>query len=378
MIVILLAAVLLSYVVPGLLALGWNAMRRRAYLGKEEKKNPLVDWLYFADEPAVGGEDPGASQEPAFMHYHRTANDLQNRYHAQLAFSVSSLMVGFIALSASATIGASVGWFQTLAAIVDPLCFLNVIVAFLVASGTRRRWMKERIFSEFLRQRHYLAQLMAAPSHQGEVEQAAVIERLTGTVAEALRNGTSRIAAVRNIWRSERARYVRDVKTIPADERGCVFYLKKRILRQAHWFHASRSRIHGQMGFRHRALFLLFVAVFAMSVGKSAIVMLHAPAWIYENKTVLTFLILMLLGLATWVTALFLGQNTKTLYFRYLEQEQQIVEWLNAHVRPGFANGVVSGALAMDDVLRFEDVMVEELVAWLEITDHETIELSPV
>ena len=95
----------------------------------------------------------------------------------------------------------------------------------------------------------------------------------------------------------------------------------------------------------------------------------HGPY--YEWKYFETFIILVFLAIATWMTALFVGQNSRSLVHRYLDQLDRIHTWFDAHLNP------VPAALPPEAVLNFEDLMIEELISWVEITTRDRIELSP-
>ena len=78
----------------------------------------------------------------------------------------------------------------------------------------------------------------------------------------------------------------------------------------------------------------------------------------------------------------YLGRNDRSLLHRYAAQERKIEDWLESFLPkvPGIGTltaAPVSVLSVGKDLLVFEDLMVDELVDWIHVTQHDTIELAP-
>jgi hypothetical protein len=84
------------------------------------------------------------------------------------------------------------------------------------------------------------------------------------------------------------------------------------------------------------------------------------------------------------MTAYYINQNSRSLIHRYNTQQRFITAWLVAfNQRWDFATlpSLTVDPVAKNDmraqILRFEDLMIEELIDWIHITSHDAIELAP-
>jgi hypothetical protein len=89
-------------------------------------------------------------------------------------------------------------------------------------------------------------------------------------------------------------------------------------------------------------------------------------------------------GMSAAMTAYYINQNSRSLIHRYYTQQRFIAGWLVAFNESwNFASlpSLTIDAAAKNDmraqILRFEDLMIEELIDWCHITSHDAIELAP-
>lgn len=84
------------------------------------------------------------------------------------------------------------------------------------------------------------------------------------------------------------------------------------------------------------------------------------------------------------ITAYYINQNSRSLMHRYNTQQRFIAAWLNAFNESWNFARLLSSQFTGEqkkaigaEILRFEDLMIEELIDWTHITSHDTIELAP-
>ena len=98
----------------------------------------------------------------------------------------------------------------------------------------------------------------------------------------------------------------------------------------------------------------------------------------------MTLVAFFLIGLSSTLTGLYLNQNARSLLHRYRTQERRIEQWLANYdqllSKLGNAKGEVDHTIlapVVREILAFEDLMVDELIDWIAITEDDVMELSP-
>jgi hypothetical protein len=94
----------------------------------------------------------------------------------------------------------------------------------------------------------------------------------------------------------------------------------------------------------------------------------------------ISFLALMTTGFAAGMTGVYFSQNRRSLIHRYQSQERRISDWLeDTKLEDTKIVGVARPNIAYDvkgHILAFEDIMIEELVDWINISQRDSIEVG--
>ena len=375
---IIVSALVVSIVMPASIAWLWNKARALHYRKFEPYKDPRLEGLISLLTRAQELTFQTSSLTPETQIDHQVANNLQSRYHFVLAYAVSALMIGFIGLTFAVTLGRESHSFVMFSAFLDVFCFLLVAASFFICVRINRQWVASRIIAEFGRQRDTLRQLWARSVKTIAPPPRSVSE--SERFQKAIREAVEFIPVIRAEWKSDRERLADSIEPSSLCSDSIARYLRQRVIRQANWYYASRHRIYRQGVIKELMLKLFFGVVLLLSVLKSLIITTDDLAVIHKWKYFLYFFIFLFLSLSTWLTALFVGQNSKSLMHRYDEQSQRIHAWLNTHVSDLDAPIVLLEAmptLSVEAVLEFEDLIIDELISWVAITERDMIELSP-
>ena len=101
-------------------------------------------------------------------------------------------------------------------------------------------------------------------------------------------------------------------------------------------------------------------------------------------SSALTPALLIIAGLSAAEAAFYLSQNARSLIHRYRMQQRRIVRWFeNMRERlplaelPSMTMEPASKNEIRALILEFEDLMVEELIDWYQISGHDVLELAP-
>jgi hypothetical protein len=199
-------------------------------------------------------------------------------------------------------------------------------------------------------------------------------------------------------------------------------YFEKRPKTQAEWFPRARMRLAGQGHWRATTLLQLFLATLSLASMKAFVVLGASHEWSFL-KPFLTFAIFLMIGVSAAISALYLNQNNRSLVHRYRSQERLIETWLSRHrpimekvasmhaavvlaaakdaeIEPKKIPGVTDSDVAesqerskanaehsvklpaelwqatLVQMLDFEDLMIEELLDFISISEHDKLEIS--
>lgn len=165
-----------------------------------------------------------------------------------------------------------------------------------------------------------------------------------------------------------------------------LVYLEKRVRRQLGWFTNSKARLEAIAERRNIYLLALYILTAMLAASRLTLFLLgkHGYVCLLPLLVYLLPLLLLVTGLSAAVTAYYINQNARSLIHRYNSQQRLITAWLEAfdqHWNFASLPSLTIDATAKDEmraqILRFEDLMIEELIDWSHITSHDAIELAP-
>jgi hypothetical protein len=94
--------------------------------------------------------------------------------------------------------------------------------------------------------------------------------------------------------------------------------------------------------------------------------------------------LLVVTGMSAAMTAYYVNQNSRSLIHRYYAQQRFMEAWLDTFNKTWNFARLPSKTFTADEkeairaeILRFEDLMIEELIDWTHITSFDKIELAP-
>jgi hypothetical protein len=322
-------------------------------------------------------ETEDAAANKLLMAEHRAAIDLQNWTLASLMSVAASLTVAFLCTSLAATVLTEPHGFHLFAAALDLAAFGLVLWHFIRAARLRRAWIASRSIVEMLRQWSVVDRILVAGEHPEEG-----FGRMKQRVRQALASPDPDFATVvlrfGRLRLKEMGEAIGALHSVPAAR--FRYYLDRRPERQKRWFAGAEARVSGQ-GKRHRqTLMILFGMATAAALLKVALLLGDPAESQALSWTMLALLIL--IGLSGTLTSVFLNQNIRSLSHRYRSQSRDIAWWFERHAPLVAAaqgqeplSGPLVGQLA-NAVVEFESLMLDELVDWIVITDHDSLEIA--
>jgi len=93
-------------------------------------------------------------------------------------------------------------------------------------------------------------------------------------------------------------------------------------------------------------------------------------------SSALTPALFIIAGLSAAEAAFYLSQNARSLIHCYRMQQRRIVRWFE-NMRASMTTERASKNEIRALILEFEDLMVEELIDWYQISGHDVLELAP-
>jgi hypothetical protein len=95
------------------------------------------------------------------------------------------------------------------------------------------------------------------------------------------------------------------------------------------------------------------------------------------------FCLLIFIGVATASTSTYVGQNLRSLRHQYAAQQRRLKGWFEIYssviecAQVGSAIDAHQKTLAVDAVVAFERLMIDELMDWIAVTEDDAMELGP-
>jgi hypothetical protein len=358
-----------------------GAFRSRDYRRFEDRSASEIEREFsLPDFASPLAEEHRRHFQPLLRELQRTANRAQTAYHDTVVRSAACLAIGFAA-TAGGLLG-TVSWqglfrFQAWQSFLnwgDMFALLSVLGLFLYATSLYRPWLIKRAETELVRQYQFLNvifpdafPLAAKPAdYSGRLAQREAKDRHLGRL----------VGRIETSWQERKTLIERLAGEYPQLDLGAVIlYLRKRVLRQLGWFTDSIARLEHIAGRRKAVLLVLYFATAALAIAQLI--------W-FENGSSLPFvrpILLFITGLSLAMTAYYTNQNLGSIVHRYNLQQREIRRWLGGLVDD--LNNVETPdppgekvALISTHVTRFEELMIYELVDWINISGHDVIELG--
>jgi hypothetical protein len=152
-------------------------------------------------------------------------------------------------------------------------------------------------------------------------------------------------------------------------------YIGERARRQLRWFKTSINRLHANHERREGLLRFVFIACAIVAFAKLSLAL---PAFHVSPAAKSWILAALFIG-AAWAsayTAFYLSNNQRSLFHRYTTQVRQIREWLR-RCDTVTTTSPFDAEEARRQIIWFEALMAGELVDWVRITRHDSMELTP-
>lgn len=374
-------------------AAGWlaivltNAIRRRDYGLFEDRSAPILAEQFPLPEASSSvAEARRKSLSTIIDKSHRQASAAQTVYHNAVVCSAACLVVAFLALASTTfTLRFGYDWWpaQFLLNCIDVTAIIAVLGLFFYGRSVNGRWIASRSTAEFLRQYQYLAVILpSAPFGPSDGDLTAQFANEARQVRNAVEQGpTANLASrVADFWSTRRARII---GSVPADADlsgdALLVYLDKRVRRQLGWFTDSQERLEYISERRTRVLLILYGLTFVLALAKLLLFLNGGGQHDYMLPPVVV-----ITGLSVAMTAYYINQNSRSLVHRYYTQRRFIQTWLETFNKTWNFAGLPAKVFAIDEktairaeILKFEDLMIEELIDWIHITSHDAIELAP-
>jgi hypothetical protein len=367
-----------------------DAIRTRDYrLFRDKSRDSITrQFLLPAVDPSPA-EDRRKSLSPFVDKSHQAAGAAQTTYHNAVVRSAGCLVLAFLAL-AFGTLHSEewplkvLRWpsVELVLSWLDATALFSVLMLFFYGRIVRRPWMAARTGTELLRQYQILSFVFPSVISGGsndELETQFDIE--TSQIAARVQKGPINGIAerIQRFWSSRRASIEHCIPTtvdLTAD--ALLVYLERRARRQLAWFTDSKARLECIAERRSVVLISLYCIAVGLAIIKLVLFIYNDYAPFYLLR-----LLLIVTGMSAAMTAYYINQNSRSLIHRYNTQQRIITGWLVAfNDRWPFENlpKLTIDLAAKNDIraqiLRFEDLMIEELIDWIHITSHDSIELA--
>jgi len=369
-----------------------DAIRRHDYrLFEDKSEDSLARRFPLPTVNPSTAEERHRSLSPFLDNAHKAASAAQTTCYNAVVRSSGCLLLAFLALvigtlpSEDWPLKTQLNWpsLELVLSWLDTIALLFLVILFLYGRMTRRSWIAGRAGTELLRQYQIFSVLF--PSTISAVladDLKAQFDIEAGLVAAHVQNGsiTGIVERIERFWSTRKASIEsRTLKEMDLTADALLIYLQRRARRQLGWFTDSKARLESIAERRNIMLLSLYCIAVGLAVTKHVLILYdgHSPAYLLR-------LLLIVTGLSAAMTAYYINQNSRSLIHRYNTQQRITTGWLVAfNDRWNFANlpSLTIDLAAKTDmraqILRFEDLMIEELIDWVHITSHDAIELAP-
>lgn len=365
-----------------------GTLRSRDYRRFENRSaNEIGREFPFQTARSSAADDRLAQFVPLLNSMQQTANRAQTAYHDTVVRSAACLALGFAA-SAGGMLSPqdwprifrlqALPW-QMVLNWVDAIALLSVLALFLRGSRLYRPWIAKRANTELVRQYQYLS--IVFPNLFPVNEEAGLCPEWRGTDHSAPGKEHHLDFLVKEVERSWQTRKRLISGSAPnhpgLDRDAIILYARKRVVRQLGWFTDSVERLQHVAERRRTLLLALYFITAAL-----ALIQLVT----FERGTTLALvrpILLLITGLSLAMTAYYTNQNMKSIAHRYKVQQREIRRWLNTvtpYLKDSDGRVPIENAGAVQTICThiesFEELMIYELVDWINISGHDVIELA--
>lgn len=361
------------------------------------------DYLLFEDQSApslarqfpLPNVDPSVAEQrrkflsPFLNKAHKAANAAQTTYYNAVVRSAGCLVLAFFALAIGTLRPEDwpvwLDWpsVELLLNWVDVIAILFVLILFHYGRMASQPWLADRAGTELLRQYQFLSAVFpSALSPEPADDLKTQFDNEANVIAARVQDGpiTDIMARIERFWSTRKAAIECSALTegdLTAD--ALLVYLQRRALRQLGWITDSKARLDHIAERRNIVLLSLYCITAGLALFKHALFIYggHSQAFLLPPLLIVT-------GISAAMTAYYINQNSRSLIHRYNTQRRFITGWLVAfNDRWNFASlpSLTIDAAGKNEIraqiLRFEDLLIVELIDWNHITNHDTIELAP-
>jgi hypothetical protein len=320
----------------------------------------------------------------------KKAGFMQREYHEAVARCSWSAGFALALVCISVTVLKDNWEFQAVTAAVE--VFAIAYALFFVVRGrfVNRRWVRQRSLVELLRAWLHLAIIFKMPRQEHNALEAAWMREIAERLGREVTGDAVFSALQRRIerhWGELRSDCEKGEFNKPPNPGRLSFYIVERLIYQLSVFIGAQERIRRLHKGRGRLMISLYVLSVTLALvdaavlfkgelpaGVSAIVGLIPQSVLDWNALVL------LLGLivSAVLTSLYLGRNDRSLAHRFHAQERRIRAWLRDHGSLLLSDRAVpaSEESVSRSILAFEEMMVDELLDWIQITSRDVVEVG--
>lgn len=346
-----------------------TAFRRREYNRRKESEDALIAQL-AQQIPSIDTDAHSLFRRAArwMVPHHDFAIKMQSRYHAALTRSVVGLAIALVILVVALIGFPDYHGLHLFAAVSELIALLSVLINHRFGMRRIRDWLRARVRAEVIRQAGFFEAMRG-----DEIEEKRPPSFWEKGV-DALDLADTPISDVprklRAFWAQVRNQI--DEAYLPSETLFHA-YLRLRAVRQIAWFNISLERIKTGAKRREMVLRVLYYSSLFLATLK-VLVMIEAFSVPLGTEKVISVVLLSLVAAASALTAFYLGSNQRSLSHRYAIQIKKIVPWF-ATAREN-CESQFDKHIALEQVFDFEELMLEELVDWVEITGEDTFELA--
>jgi hypothetical protein len=327
--------------------------------------------------------DPPVTPAPAFVDagawvrpLHQASIEKQNAYYDCLTRSVAALALALIALILGLTFFVGDHWYSTFSASVEVLAFSYVLYQFWIGRRINKDWVEARARSEIMRQAGVVMATAATAAGAAtlDVAEKAKWDAIAQTPIASHPTGDDEFA---DLVHGEWIKHQPDLSNYVANLNAASFetYLAYRARRQLRWFQTAIKRLQNNHARRETMLRIVFGLCVLVALAK----LVFSMPQFHMAAVTKSWILVALFVAAAWAsayTAFYLSNNQRSLFHRYNTQVRQIREWLR-QCDTLKTQHPFNTSEAQRQVMWFEALMEGELIDWINITHHDSMEIAP-
>lgn len=386
------AAILICISIAASLLMGLPAaiahFRSNAYRSQEvrDREQRLTEAAAFA-VPAPNAELVGQYRvlQEQLAPLHDRAIAFQESYKNALVRLTTCLGSAFVVLALALTIMHSSSRFMLFSGAFDVAAMILALAYFRSARSENKKWVTQRIQVELLRQRCLLGLALVTSDENATRPQINFFDENRQIIEKAFTSDNHAIdlaLLAKSTWDEYKRDLLSAPKRVVLNTATVTWYLGARAIRQKSWFKASGERLERQADRKNRQLIAAYFISIVLAFIKTAALAMEISHW-EITYSLLTFALLVMIGISSSITAIYANKNERSLRHRYAQQERVIKIWIETVEYKAGETASESEAVSMTQhgatlshLVAFEDIMNEELIDWIRITMHDSVELS--